>query len=121
MPVPVVPIGLYVPVVPILRSMMNLAVPPELSTQFSVSRASLAVPAAPRAAASTTAPTVVQAARLTTVRNVGPHKALSSVTKVERLRHRGHRGRGRAVGEGGGEGEGAAGKELEVLVVGGKE
>ena len=69
MPISVVPIGLYVPVVPVLRSMMNLAVPPELSTQLSVSRASRALPVEASVAASTTTPTVVQPARWTTARN----------------------------------------------------
>src|SRR5215471_7711896 len=65
MPTPVVATGLYVPVVPIRRSMVNLAAPPELSTQLSVNRASRVVPAAPRVTASTPTPMVVQAVRLT--------------------------------------------------------
>src|SRR5215510_2959164 len=121
MPVPVVAIGLYVPVVPILRSMMNLALPPELSTQLRVSRASLLVPVAPREMASSTAPIVIQVVCLTTVRSIGPRDALLPVTEVERLRHRSNRNRGRAVRESGGEGKGAAGKELVILVVGGEE
>src|SRR5215468_222953 len=119
MPVPVVAIGLYVPVVPILRSMMNLAVPPELSTQLRVSRASLLVPVAPSEMASSTAPIVIQVVCLTTVRSISPRDALLPVTEVERLRHRSNRNRGRAVRESGGEGKGAAGKELVILVLGG--
>src|SRR4030095_13805583 len=107
MPVPVVAIGAYVPDVPVLRSMMNLAVPSELSTQFNVSRASLPVPAATRVVASSTAPTIVQVVRLTTVRS---HRS-------ERLRDRGH-GRGcGAVRERGGERERTPQEELEVLIV----
>src|SRR5215831_20452038 len=121
MPVPVVAIGLYVPVVPILRSMMNLVLPPELSTQLRVSRASLVVPPAAREVASSNAPMVIQVVRLTTVWSIGPRDALLPLTEVERLRHRGLRNRGRAVREDGGEGEGAAGKELEILGVGGEE
>src|SRR5215472_13733114 len=70
MPTPVVATDSYVSVVPILRSMVNLAAPPELSTQFSVNRASRVVPAAPRVTASTPAPTVVQVVRLTRARNI---------------------------------------------------
>jgi len=69
MPRPVVPIRLNAPVGPVLRSTMNLAVPRELSTQFSVNLASRVLPEAARVAASTTTPTLVQPARWTTARN----------------------------------------------------
>src|SRR5215467_11707480 len=111
MPTPVVATGSYLPVVPILRSMVNLAAPPELSTQFSVNRASRVVPAAPRVTASAPAPTVVQTVRLTRARNIdvgcsvaAPGLSGGSVLillviraghyrhALRRLRHRGHRG-----------------------------
>src|SRR5262245_13702912 len=70
MPTPVVATGLYVPVIPIRRSMVNLAAPPEWSAQLSVNRVSRVVPAEPRVIASSPAPKVVQVARLTRARNI---------------------------------------------------
>src|SRR5262245_6709073 len=70
MPTPVVATGSYLPVVPILRSIVNLAAPPELSTQFSVNRASRVVPEAPGVTASAPAPIAFQTVRLARARNI---------------------------------------------------
>src|SRR6266496_3256347 len=69
MPVPVVAIRVYVPAVPVLRSMLKVAMPPALSIQSSVSWAALAAPTVKTALPTSIAPKIFHTIRLDTLRD----------------------------------------------------